>query len=136
MEYQEYTVDLTRNPDGRTTVAATRTFSIELGSKSGDPSAGFNPAETLLAAAGGCITSSMGLVADNSGLRVDGLRVNVIGVRQAKPPKLVSIRYKLTIDSPESDARINSVFRIAERNSTVLSTLKTAVQVTGEWQRS
>jgi len=68
MEYQEYTVDLTRNPDGRTTVAATRTFSIELGS--------------------------------------------------------------------ESDARINSVFRIAERNSTVLSTLKTAVQVTGEWQRS
>ena len=42
----------------------------------------------------------------------------------------------MTIDSPESDARINSVFRIAERNSTVLSTLKTAVQVTGEWQRS
>ena len=94
MENQEYTVDLTRNPDGRTTVAATRTFSIELGSKSGDPSAGFNPAETLLAASGRLYNEFMGLVADNSGLRIDGFRVKVTGVRQAKPPKLVSIRYK------------------------------------------
>ena len=136
MENQEYTVDLNRKPDGRKTVATTRTFSIELGSKSGDPSAGFNPAETLLAAAGGCITSSMGLVAANSGLRIDGFRVKVTGVRQAKPPKLVSIRYRISIDSPEDDDRIDKVFRIAERNSTVLSTLKAAVQVTGEWQRT
>jgi uncharacterized OsmC-like protein len=136
MAQQNYKVALNRSSDGRTTVASVRDFTIELGSKSGDPSCGFNPAETLLASAGACITSSLGLVAANSGVRIDSLAVQVSGLRQDKPPRLLSIHYELTIDSPDIDDRITRIIRIAERNSTVLSTLKEAVQLTGEWHRA
>ncbi|MDZ7794688.1 MAG: OsmC family protein [Spirochaetia bacterium] len=94
-----------------------------------------NPAETLLAAAGGCITSSMGLVASNSGVQIDGLKVKVTGVRQDSPPKIISIHYELTIDSPDTDRRIDSIFKVARRNSTVLSTLRETMELKGEWHR-
>jgi len=135
MATQEYYVDLKRNENGTTTTASVRSFSLELGAKSGDPSAGFNPAEALLAAAGGCITSSMGLVASNSGVQIDGMKVAVTGVRQDSPPKIISIHYELTIDSPDTDRRIDSIFKVARKNSTVLSTLQETMELKGEWHR-
>ncbi|MDZ7794689.1 MAG: hypothetical protein U5P10_13675 [Spirochaetia bacterium] len=41
MATQEYHVDLKRNENGTTTTASVRSFSLELGAKSGDPSAAF-----------------------------------------------------------------------------------------------
>jgi len=135
MAIQEYGVVLKRAADGNTTTARVRSFSISLGSKSGDPSVGFNPAETLLAAAGGCITSSLTLVASNSGVEIRNLEVQVKGFRQDKPPRLISIDYELTVDSPDSDVRIDNIFRIAQKNSTVLSTLSGALKINGQWHR-
>lgn len=135
MAEQEYHVALERNGSGTTAIATVRSFTLELGAKSGDPSVGFNPAETLLAAVGGCITSSLGLVASNSGVQIDGLKVHVTGVRQDSPPRIISIHYEVTVDSPAADPRLDSVFRVAQRNSTVLSTLRECLDVSGGWHR-
>lgn len=135
MATQEYLVSLRRQENGETTVASVRDFELRLASKSGDPSVGINPAETLLSAVGACITSSLGLVARNSRARLDRLDVVVKGIRQDRPPLLLSIRYRIFLDTPESDEKIERILMIAERNSTVISTLKQAVDIQGEWRR-
>jgi putative redox protein len=135
MATQEYVVQLRKGEGERTTTARVRDAELRLGATSGDPSAGFNPAETLLSAAGACITSSFGLVARNSGITVSRFDVVVRGVRQDSPPSLVSIDYQIELESPATDDKIDRVLKIAERNSTVLSTLKRAVEVHGSWHR-
>ncbi len=135
MATQEYVVRLHKGAAERTTTARVRDAELRLGATSGDPSAGFNPAETLLSAAGACITSSFGLVARNSGVTVDRFDVTVRGVRQDAPPLLLSIEYQIELESSAPDEKIDRILKIAERNSTVLSTLKQAVEVRGTWHR-
>ncbi len=135
MATQEYRVSLRRQENGETTIASVRDFELRLASKSGDPSVGINPAETLLAAVGACITSSLGLVARNSRVRLDRVEVVVEGTRQDSPPMMIFIRYTVFLDTPEPDDKVDRLLRIAERNSTVISTLKGAVDVQGGWRR-
>lgn len=130
-----FTVDLQRAPDGTTVVAGVRNFELTIGSKSGDFSVGFNPMETVLSAAGACITASLGLVAGNSGVDIDDLRIRVTGTRQADPPRIQAMHIELEIDSPASDEKLDTLVRIAQRNSTVVSTLAQAVDLTLTWKR-
>ena len=135
MATKEYKVELRRTAALLTTVATVRGFGLELGAKSGDPTVGFNPAETLLAAVGACITSSLGLVASNSDVEIGALEVVVSGIRQDAPPRMISIHYALTIETKADDQKVERILRLAERNSTVVSTLQGALNITGEWRR-
>ena len=135
-EYQTYRVQLERAVDSPRSTVRVRDFHLEIGTTSGDPNAGFNPAETLLSAVGGCITSSFLLVAKNSDVPVGALSVEVSGIRQSMPPQLVSINFVLSIQSPAEDEKIDRIISIAERNSTVISTLRKAIPVIGSWKRS
>lgn len=134
-EYQTYRVQLERAVDSPRSTVRVRDFHLEIGTTSGDPNAGFNPAETLLSAVGGCITSSFLLVAKNSEVPVGAISVEVSGIRQSMPPQLVSINFVLSIQSPAEDEKIDRIISIAERNSTVISTLRKAIPVIGSWKR-
>ncbi len=136
MATQEYSVDLTRAEDGNTVDASVREFALTLGSKARDMSVGFNPVETLLSAAGACITSSLGLVANNSGIEIDDLRVHAVGTRQEDPPRLIKVTLKLSVGSAAPDQKIESVVRIATKSSTVVSTLREALDLSVEWSRT
>ena len=135
MSTQNYTVALDRHADGARTTAAVREFTLELGCKAKDPSVGFNPVETLLSAAGACITSSLGLVAKNSNVAVDDVSVSATGTRQSDPPRLISVEIEVAISSPAADEKIDRVFDIANRSSTVVSTLREAMELTVSWKR-
>lgn len=135
MSTQEYKVNLHRRPDGERTTAEVREFSLELGSKAKDPSVGFNPVETLLSAAGACITSSLGLVAKNSGVELEDVTVSATGIRQSDPPRLISAVLEVGIASPAKDEKIDRIFDIANRSSTVVSTLREAMDLTVTWKR-
>ncbi len=132
---QTYSVTLSRHTDGNRTTARVRDLSITLGCRAGDLSWGFNAAETLLAAAGTCITTSLTLVARNSKIDIDDLTVSVEGVRQADPPRLISADIEVGVSSPAEDAKIDKIFEIAGRNSTVLSTLREAMDIRLSWKR-
>lgn len=134
-EYQNYMVQLQRSENSPRSTVRVRNFHLEVGTASGDPNAGFNPAETLLSAVGGCITSSFLLVAKNSDVSVGALSVEVSGIRQSMPPQLVSVTFILSIQSPAEDEKIDRLMSIAERNSTVISTLRKAIPVIGSWNR-
>ncbi|MFP4644671.1 MAG: OsmC family protein [Spirochaetales bacterium] len=136
MDTQTYSVRLNRTDEGDRTVAEVRDFSLTLGAKAGDLSKGFNPAETLLSSAGACITTSLGLVAENSKVEIDSIAVTVTGTRQSDPPRVIAADLELEIVSPATDEKLERVLRIAEKSSTIVSTLKEAMEITVTWRRA
>ena len=132
MGIQQYEVHLVRQADGIRTVARVRDFSIVLGAHRGDASAGFNAVETLLSAAGACLTSSLNMVAELSGVRLLDLEVDVSATRQDKPPTLTEIRYAIRVRTEADEQRLARLLSLAERNSTVVSTLRLSIPVSGE----
>lgn len=135
MGTQEYRVSLVRQADGVRTTATVRDFSLTLGAHRGDAAAGFNAVETLLASVGACLTSSLGMVAELSHVELSGVEVEVTGVRQDKPPRLTELRYDIAVRSETDDAKLARLLALAERNSTVVSTLRLAIPVSGGIRR-
>lgn len=134
-EYQTYSVHLHREENSPQSTVHVRDFSLKLGTTSGDTSTGFNPVEILLSALAGCITSSFLLVAKNSHVPVGAVSVDVSGIRQRMPPQLISASYVISVQSSAKDEKIDRLLSIAERNSTVLSTLRKAIPVKSSWTR-
>ena len=135
MPTSTYSVNLQRQPDGDNVVAEVRDFSLTLGSKAGDASVGFNPVETLLSAAGACITSSLGLVAKNSDVAIDDMRITVTGTRQSDPPQVIAAELEIALASAATDKKLERVLRIAEKSSTILGTLREAIDLQVTWKR-
>lgn len=135
MSTQDYSVSLDRHEDGARATASVRDFSLELGSRAGDLSVGFNPVETLLAAAGTCIMSSLGLVARNSDVNVEGMSVSARATREPDPPRLVRAQLEVAIASSADDDKLERIVGIAARSSTVVSTLREAMDVKLTWKR-
>jgi uncharacterized OsmC-like protein len=132
---QDYSVEIQRADDGNTVTAAVREFNLAIGSKARDMSVGFNPVEALLSAAGACMTSSLGLVARNSSVEIDNIRIHAVGTRQPDPPKLIAIRLDIEIASPASDEKLERLVRIAGKATTVVGTFREALDVRIEWRR-
>jgi len=128
---QQYQVHLVRQPDGIRTAAMVRDFSLLLGAHRGDASAGFNAVETVLSAVGACLTSSLTMVAELSRVQLTELEVDVIGARQDKPPTLTEIHYVIRVCAEVDDEKLVRLLNLAERNSTVVSTLRLAIPVSG-----
>lgn len=135
MSNQQYCVHLVRRPESGTTTAEVRDFSLTVGCTANDPSVGFNAVETLLSAAGACITSSLLLVAANSKVDVGRVEVAACAVRQPDPPLLISASLEVSIASPAPDEKIDRIVQIASRNSTVISTLHNALELDLSWKR-
>ena len=132
MGTQHYQVHLARQPDGIRTAATVRDFSMVLGAHRGDASAGFNAVETLLSAVGACLTSSLSMVAELSRVRLSDVEVDVFGMRQDKPPTLTEIRFEMRIRTDVDEEKLRRLLGLAERNSTVVSTLRLAIPVSGQ----
>lgn len=131
---QDYEVEVQRE-DARHASARVREFRLELGAKRADGTAGFNPVETLLAALGDCLLTSLDMVAGFSRIPLAGVRIVVSARRQDRPPTLVGVHYRLSARTPVPAERFGRLVGLAERNSTVFQTLAQAVPVTGEWER-
>jgi len=75
------------------------------------------------------------MVADLSKVELDEVQLSVEAVRQDKPPMPSSIQYRLELASHAADERLARLVALAERNSTVLGTLRQTLPVKGTWQR-
>ncbi len=131
MGTQQYQVHLARQPDGIRTTATVRDFSLVLGAHRGDASAGFNAVETLLSAVGACLTSSLAMVAEMSRVPLTDMEIDVSGTRQDKPPTLTAIHFAIRVRAEADEEKLVRLLGLAERNSTVVSTLRTAIPVSG-----
>lgn len=136
MATQTYSVQVERSQDGFHVRSSVRNFNLELGAHRGDPNVGFNAVETLLSAVGACFSTSLSMVAELSRVRIDKLRMTVSAERQDKPPRINEIRYTAFIQTGADKAKVDRLVALAEQNSTVIGTLRTAVPVSGEWRPS
>jgi uncharacterized OsmC-like protein len=79
----------------------TRGHRLTLNVKKGAGEAGFNAAETLLAALGACMLTNVNAIGEKMHLKVDSARIEFEATRRDEPPALTEIRYKLILKSPE-----------------------------------
>lgn len=98
----------------------------------GDGSAGFNAAETLLAALGTCLLTNVNALARKMHLRIDGARVELEASRRDKPPTLEYVTYHLILESPEPDEKLRRLHELAARWGTVTNTLVNGITPQGE----
>ena len=126
-----YRVQVERQDDVHA-LASAHGHSLTLGVSRSDPTAGFNAAETLLAALGACLIANVNALAAKMHLQVEGVRLEIEGDRRDEPPVLVQIRYRLLLDSPESQDKLERLHEMAAKWGTVTNTLLNGVPVCRE----
>ncbi|HOT91912.1 MAG TPA: OsmC family protein [Anaerolineae bacterium] len=126
-----YHVAVTRQDEARA-LAETRGHELTLNVKKGSGEAGFNAAETLLAALGACILTNVNAIGAKMRLRIDAARIEFEAERRDEPPALTDIRYRLILDSPEPREKLEELHALCLKWGTVTNTVINGVTPQGE----
>ena len=94
-----------------------------------------NPAELLLAAVAACILKNMERIAPIIHFDYRGVTVNVHGVRQDSPPKMLSIDYAIEVDTDESEHKLELMHQNVRKYGTVYNTVAPGTELTGTLRR-
>lgn len=121
-----YRVTVTRQDEARA-IATTRNHTLTLNIKKGDGAAGFNAAETLLAALGVCLLTNVNAIGQKMRLRIDGAKIDIDATRRDEPPALTSIAYRLVLESPEPEDKLRELHGLCVKWGTVTSTLRNGI---------
>lgn len=95
----------------------------------------FNPAELLLAALAACIIKSIERVTPILHFQLNGVEVNIIGIRQDIPPKMESITYEIIVETSENDHRLALLHDNVKKYGTVFNTIVTGTALSGVIRR-
>lgn len=90
-----------------------------------------NPVELLLSALAACMLKGIERVTPLLSFRLSGAEVRLEAQRQDAPPKLISIRYEIIVDSDETDQRLDLLHRNILKYGTISNTLAAAVPLDG-----
>ncbi len=101
----------------------TRGHEMTLNVKKGSGEAGFNAAETLLAALGACLLTNVNAIGEKMRLQIDSARIEFDAARRDEPPALTEIRYKLILKSPESAEKLQELADLCFKWGTVTNTV-------------
>lgn len=77
----------------------------------------FNPAELLLASLAACM--------------IKGVEVQLHGIRQDKPPKMVAITYELTVDTDQSERRLALLHDNVRKSGPITNTIAEGTKLEG-----
>lgn len=116
-----------RREDEIHAAATARDHTLRLGVRRGDPTAGFNAVETLLAALGTCIITNLNSLADKMHMEVNGVTIDLAGYRREDPPALVRIDVTITLESTEPEEKLRRLKELAIQYGTVTNTLAAGV---------
>jgi uncharacterized OsmC-like protein len=94
-----------------------------------------NPVELLLAALAACMLKGIERVTPMLAFQIEGAEVALEAIRQDAPPKLTLIRYQITVDSAETDQRLDLLHRNILKYGTISNTLSSAVPLEGSLRR-
>ena len=131
----QYTVTA-RRVDATGSLATSHGAEVRLGTDMARRKDALNPVELLLAALAACMIKGAERVLPTLKFQLDGMSVSLQADRQDAPPKLTQIRYEITVDTPESDARLDLLHRNILKYGTISNTLSAAVPLTGTIRRA
>jgi len=126
-----YHVNVTLQDDSHA-LAETRGHRLTLNVKKGAGEAGFNAAETLLAALGACILTNVNAIGGKMRLQIDEARMEFEAVRRDEPPSLTEISYKLILKSPEPPEKLAELYDLCVKWGTVTNTVINGLTPQGE----
>jgi uncharacterized OsmC-like protein len=118
----EYHVSVAQSDESHA-VAQARDHALTLNIKKGDGAAGFNAAETLLAALGACILTNVNSLAQKMRLQVTNARIEFDAIRRDEPAGLIQITYRLILESSEPEAKLQELHDLSIKWGTVTNTL-------------
>lgn len=125
-----------RRLDDTGSLATSHGAEIRLGTDMAGRKDAMNPVELLLSALAACMIKGAARVLPTLKFQLDGMTVALEADRQDAPPKLTAIRYVITVDTPESDARLDLLHRNILKYGTISNTLSAAVHLTGTIRRT
>jgi len=131
----EYSVTAHRI-DAHGSLARTKDAEIVLDTDTAGRRDAFNPAELFLAAIAACMIKGIERVTPMLHFDLRGVEVRLQAVRQDSPPKLVSVRYELIVDTDESDQRLALLHTNVRKYGTVSNTVAAATELDGSIRRS
>lgn len=94
-----------------------------------------NPAELLLGALAACILKGAERVLPTLKFELRGLEVTLRATRQDSPPRIIAIDYEITVDTDESDHRVELLHTNIRKYGTISNTLALAVPLSGTIRR-
>jgi len=118
----DYHVNVTLQDDSHAE-AETRGHRLPLNVKKGSGEAGFNAAETLLAALGACVLTNVNAIGEKMRLQIDSAHIEFDADRRDEPPALTEIRYRLILKSPEPREKLEELAGLCFKWGTVTNTL-------------
>lgn len=126
-----YRVTVTRQDDSHA-LAEARGHRLILNVKKGGGEAGFNAAETLMAALGACLLTNVNAIGSKMRLKIDEVRVEIDGERRDEPPALTRISYRLILKSTEPPEKLAELHELCVKWGTVTNTLINGIAPQGE----
>lgn len=96
----------------------------------------FNPAELLMGALAACIIKGIERVTPILKFDLQGVEVEIHGVRQDAPPKMESIEYRIKVKTSESDQRLALLHDNVRKFGTVYNTIAPGTELTGTLTRA
>ena len=129
-----YTVSA-RRLDSHGSLARTKNAEITLDTDMVGRADAFNPAELFLASIAACMIKGIERVTPMLDFKLRGVDVSLHGERQDSPPKMISVAYVLTVDTDESDQRLELLHKNVRKYGTISNTVAEAVNLTGEIRR-
>ncbi len=124
-----------RRIDAQGGVATAKNAMITLDTNTAGRSDAFNPAELLLASVAACMIKGIERAMPMISFDLKGVEVHIHGTRQDNPPRLVSIRYELIVDTDESEQRLDLLHRNVRKYGTVSNTIAAAAKLEGTIRR-
>ena len=131
----EYSVTAHRI-DAHGSLARTKDAEIVLDTDTAGRRDAFNPAELFLAAISACMIKGIERVTPMLHFNLRGVEVRLHAVRQDSPPKIVSVRYELIVDTDERDQRLALLHTNVRKYGTVSNTVADATELDGSIRRS
>jgi len=130
----EYKVQAHR-VDAHGALATTKSAQIDLDTDLGGRMDAFNPAELLLAAVAACMIKGIERVTPMLDFQLRGVLVELHAVRQDSPPKIISIDYVLTVETDETDQRLELLHKNVRKYGTISNTVAAATALNGVIRR-
>lgn len=127
----DYRVDA-RRVDNHGSLAIAKEAEVVLDSDMAGRRDAMNPVELLLASLAACILKGTKRVIPMLQFDLRGIEVSLRGVRQDSPPKIISIRYEVTVDI---DARLALLHKNLQKFGTIYNTLAGTTDLSGNIRR-
>ena len=131
----EYKVSA-RRIDAHGSIATSKDAQITLDTDMEGRRNAFNPAELLLAAVAACMIKGIERVAPMLQFELRSVEVNLHGVRQDSPPKMISIEYEIRVDTDETDQRLELLHKNVRKYGTISNTVAEATKLEGRIVRA